>query len=79
MISIKLFFVKKRCVYPYEFMDEQEKFKETSLPEKKIYSSLTMAEITDSDYIHAKGICKDFEIKNLGQYHYLYLISNSVG
>ena len=54
-------------------------FKETSLPEKKIYSSLTMEEITDSDYIHAKGICKDFEIKNLGQYHYLYLKSDSVG
>ena len=25
--------------------------------------------ITDADYMHAKRVCKDFEIKNLGEYH----------
>ena len=28
-----------------------------------------MKNITDSDYNHAKRICKDFEIKKLGEYH----------
>ena len=46
----------------------------TSLPEKEdFYSHLNMGNITDSDYAHAKKVCKDFEIKNLGEYHNLYV------
>ena len=32
-----------------------------------------MEDITDTDYMHSKRICKDFEIKNLGKHHDLYL------
>ena len=32
-----------------------------------------MEGITDADYPHAKRFCKDFEIKNLGEYHDLYV------
>ena len=28
------------------------------------------------DYKHRKRVCKDFQIKNLGEYHDFYLISN---
>ena len=28
-----------------------------------------MEDITDADYAHAKKVCKDYEIKNLGEYH----------
>ena len=28
-----------------------------------------MEDISDADYAHAKRVCKDFEIKNVGQYH----------
>ena len=28
-----------------------------------------MEDVTDADYAHAKRVCKDFEIKNLGEYH----------
>ena len=35
-----------------------------------------MEDITDADYVHAKRVCKDFVMKNLGQYHYLYVQSN---
>ena len=31
-----------------------------------------MENITDADYMHEKKACKDFEIKNLGEYHHLY-------
>ena len=63
----------KRC-FPDEYMDDYEKFNETSLPEKEdFYSCLNMEDITDSDYMHAKRFCKDFEIKNLREYHDLYL------
>ena len=37
-----------------------------------------MEDITDTDYIHAKTICKDFEIKNLDEYHDLYLKSDTL-
>ena len=60
----------RKYVYPYGYMDEWEKFNETSLPEKEeFYSNLNMEVITNSDYLHTKRVCKDFEIKNLGEYH----------
>ena len=37
-----------------------------------------MEDISDADYMHAKSVCKDFEIKNLCEYHYLYLKSDAI-
>ena len=36
------------------------------------YSKLNMEDIIDADYMHAKRVCKDFEI-NFGEYRDLYL------
>ena len=58
-------------------MDDREKFNETTLAEKKeFYSNLNIEDITDAYYMHVKKVCKDFEIKNLGEYHDLYLESD---
>ena len=47
-------------------------FSETTLPRKEeLYSNLNMEEITDADYMHRKRVCKDFVIKNFGEYHHL--------
>ena len=55
-------------------MDDGEKFNETSLPEKEdFYIRLNMEDITDADYSDAKRVCKDFEIKNFGEYYDLYV------
>ena len=41
--------------------------REPTLPEKEeFYSNLNMEDITDVDYMHAKRVCKNFEIKILG-------------
>ena len=57
----------RKGVYPYQYMDDWEKFNERILSEKEeFYSNLNMEDITDADYIHAKKNCKDFEINNLG-------------
>ena len=32
-----------------------------------------MGSTADADYMHAKSVCKDFEVKYLGKYYYLYL------
>ena len=66
-------------VYSYEYMNDWEKFKEMSLPEKEdFYSYLNMENITDEDYTHAKRVCKDIQIKKLGGYHDLYVQSDTL-
>ena len=66
-------------VYPFEYIDDWEKFNETSLLEKEeFYSHLNMEGITDADYVHAKEVSKDFEIKNVGEYHDLYVQIDTV-
>ena len=37
-----------------------------------------MEDITDADYKHEKRVCKDFKIKKIGQYHDLYVKSNTL-
>ena len=37
-----------------------------------------MEDITNADYMHAKRVCKDFKIKNLGEHHDLYVQSNTL-
>ena len=44
------------------------------MPEKKeFYSNINIDGIADADYMEAKRVGKDFERKNLGEYHNLYL------
>ena len=59
----------RKGIYPYEYMDDWEKFNETTLPEKKNYTNLNMEEIADVGYMYGKRVCKDFEIKYLDGYH----------
>ena len=60
----KFILLLRKGVYPYEYMDDWEKFSETSLPEKEdFYCHLNMEDITDADYAHTKRIFKDFETK----------------
>ena len=58
-------------------MNDWEKFNETLLFEKEdFYSDLNMEDITHADYAHGKKVYKNFEIKNLGEYHDLHVKSN---
>ena len=60
-------------------MDNQEKFDETLIPDKEaFYSELNKEGITDEDYAHAQKVWKVFEIKNLGEYHDLYVQSDTL-
>ena len=59
----KSIFFSRKGVYPSEHMDGWEKFNKKSLPEKEeLYSNLNMEDITDTDYMYAKRVCKDFKI-----------------
>ena len=60
-------------------MDSWEIFGETSLPDKEaFYSELNLEYITDEDYEHAQKVWKVFGIKNLGEYHDLYVQSDTL-
>ena len=68
----------RKRVYPYEYMDSWERFKEESLPDKEsFYSELNKEHITDEDYAHAQKVWDTFKIKNLGEYHDSYFQSDT--
>ena len=69
----------RKGVYPYECMDSWERFDEnTILPKEAFYSELNLENITDKDYEHVKKVWEAFEIKNLGEYHDLYVQCNTL-
>ena len=60
-------------------MDDREKFNEISLPRKEtFYIHLKMEDIIDADYALTKRGCKEFEIRNVGYYHNLYVQSKTL-
>ena len=66
--------MRRKGVYPYEYMDGRKKFEETSLPSKNaFYSKLDMKGISDEDHEHAKQVWNIMEEKTLGCYHNTYL------
>ena len=60
-------------------MDSWERFNETSFPDKEaFYSNLNTEDITDVDYRHGKRVFKNLSNKNLGDYHDLYVQSDTL-
>ena len=70
-------FVRETLIHGY--MDSCERFNEISLSNKEtFYSSLNMEDITDVDHRHAKKLFKNLNNKNLGDYHDLYVQSDTL-
>ena len=75
----KFILLLRKGVYPYEYMDNWERFDETLLPSKEsFYSNLNMENIDDIDYRHGNNVFKRFKLKNLGEYHDLYVQSDAL-
>ena len=69
----------RKGIYPYEYMDSWDKFKETSLPNiEKFYSNLNMSGVSDGNYEHACKVWREFGIRNMGEYHDLYLRTDTI-
>ena len=45
---------------------------------KSFYSELNLEDITDNDYAHAQKVFKELKLKNLGDYHDLYVQSDTL-
>ncbi len=66
--------LKRKGVFPYEYMTDFTKLNVTQLPPKEaFYSQLTNSHITDEDYDHAKKVWKSFGCETMKDYHDLYL------
>ena len=58
-------------------MNDWEKSNKETLPEKnEFYNNLNLRYILEEDYNYEKRIYRDFDIKNLGEYHALFLRNN---
>ena len=69
----------RKGVYSYKYMDAWEKFNKISLPSKEdFYSNLNKKDINDIDYRHTNNVFKVFKLENLGNYHDLYVQSNTL-
>ena len=47
-------------------------------PKNLFYGELNLEDISDKDYLHAQKVWKEFEIKNLGEYHDLYVQADTL-
>ena len=66
--------MRRKGVYPYEYMDGWKKFEETTLPPKDaFYSRIDMKGISDHDLKHVQQVWNIMEKKTLGCYHDAYL------
>ena len=60
-------------------MDSWERFDEILLPDKEgFYSELNLEDITDKDYEHVQKVWEVFGMTNLGEYHDLYVQSDTL-
>ena len=70
----KFVLLLRKGVYPYEYMDSWEKSDENTLPPKEAFcGNLNLEDISNEDYNHAQKVWDVFKIKNLGEYHDLYV------
>ena len=75
----KFVLLLRKDVYPYEYADTWERFSEISLPSKEdFYINLNMDDISDIDYRHANNVFQVFKLENLGDYHDLYVQSDTL-
>ena len=65
--------IKQKGFYPYEYMDTEEKFKNTKLPPREVfYSKLSGKGISEKNYKHACNVWNTFKMKTFKDYHKLY-------
>jgi hypothetical protein len=65
--------LRKKGIFPYDYMDDFEKFKKTKLPHREaFFNKLTNQPISTADYLRAQNVWNN-GIKNLGKCSDLYL------
>ena len=69
--------LRRKGVYPYDYVTSIERLKETKLPSKEdFYSKLYDEEISDKDCQYAHNVWNTFDCQTLQDYHDIYLKSD---
>ena len=68
----------RKGVYPYEYMTSWDRFGESLPLIEAFYNKLNMSKISGNDYQHAQRVWKKFGIRNLRDYHDVYLRTDVV-
>ncbi len=64
----------QKGIYPYEWMDDAEKFKQEYLPTRKEFrSKLKLGGVSEKEYKHAQRVWHHFKCKTFQDYHDIYL------
>jgi hypothetical protein len=67
----------EKGVYPYSFMDHVSKFDLQQLPaQKDFYNDLIRSHISKEEYKRAQDVWRTFDLKSMGEYHDLYLLTD---
>ena len=65
---------RRKGVYPYDYMDNVDKFDETSLPSQdSIFNKLSGSPCSDTEYAHATRVSDAFGCPAIVDYHDVYL------
>ena len=77
LVNEDLKLLKQKGIYPYEYMDSFERFKEPTLPKIEAFNSTLKGEgISKKDYARANNIFVHFQMQTLQDYHNLYLLQD---
>ena len=77
LVEEALKLLKQKGIYPYEYMDSFERFKEPTLPPiEAFYSTLKGEGISLKDYARAERVFTHFQMQSLQDYHNLYLLQD---
>ena len=63
----------KECKKSYTKVINGKNFQTLKIFSKDFYNNFNLENISDKDYKHTQKVWKTFEIKNLGEYHDLYV------
>ncbi len=80
MIPSNLMLLKKKGVYPYSYIDSFDKFNEQKLPPFELWHDRLTSSIsvTSDQYRHAETVFETFGCKSIGDFHDLYLLSDTL-
>jgi hypothetical protein len=72
--NMKMQLLSRKGVYPYRYISSFNRFNESDLPPKSaFYNDLNESYISEEDYFHAQLVWDVLNIKNLGEFHDLYM------